>query len=318
MNSQMQTTATRRSGLLERAWIYQKERFPLAGHGPLIAAFSFCAVSYSRVLRGGEGLPGLNSLVVAFGCCLLFFLQLRVADEFKDVEDDARWRPYRPVPRGLVSLRELAVLFALGAAVQLGLSLWLDPRLTLVLLGVWIYLAGMCREFFIGDWLKPRPLLYMVSHMAIMPMVDFFATATDWLPVHGTPPAGLGWFLAASFFNGMVIEIGRKIRSQPDEEEGVVTYSAAWGRARAVAGWWLVLTLTLACAVMAAFRVEAAAVVACVLGVMLLLCVAAGLWLLRRPGAVARGQWIERMSGLWTLALYLSLGAGALIWGSGS
>jgi 4-hydroxybenzoate polyprenyltransferase len=34
-------------------------------------------------------------------------------------------------------------------------------------------------------------------------------------------PAGLFWFLAASFCNGVVIEIGRKIRAPAQEEEGV-------------------------------------------------------------------------------------------------
>ena len=62
---------------------------------------------------------------------LLFFLQLRIADEFKDFEDDARYRPYRPVPRGLVTLRELAWVGVGAAAIQLALALWLEPSLGL-------------------------------------------------------------------------------------------------------------------------------------------------------------------------------------------
>ena len=75
------------------------------------------------LLRGQPGLAPLASLVVAFVTCLIFFLQLRIADEFKDFEEDSRYRPYRPVPRGLVTLRELAMLFVLGAALQLILAL---------------------------------------------------------------------------------------------------------------------------------------------------------------------------------------------------
>src|SRR4051794_28758158 len=80
----------------QRLWIYQQERFPLLGHGLLIGAFSFSAVSFSCVLRGQAAFPSLGSILVAFGSCFFFFLQLRVADEFKDREEDARWRPYRP------------------------------------------------------------------------------------------------------------------------------------------------------------------------------------------------------------------------------
>ena len=67
-----------------RWWTYQKERFPIAAHGPLILAFSACAVSYSALLRVGT--PEFSGYVVAFVTCLLFFLQLRIADEFKDAE----------------------------------------------------------------------------------------------------------------------------------------------------------------------------------------------------------------------------------------
>ena len=94
--------------MLKRWWVYQRERFPLLGHGPLIAAFSFSALSFSTMLRGERQWPSPAAFLVAFATCFLFFLQLRLADEFKDFEEDSRYRPYRPVPRGLVTLRELA------------------------------------------------------------------------------------------------------------------------------------------------------------------------------------------------------------------
>ena len=40
------------TSLLVRWWIYQHERFPIFAHGVLIAAFSFCMVSYSSLVRG--------------------------------------------------------------------------------------------------------------------------------------------------------------------------------------------------------------------------------------------------------------------------
>ncbi|MDH5553526.1 MAG: hypothetical protein OEX82_09395, partial [Nitrosomonas sp.] len=90
-----------------RWWIYQQERFPLLAHGPLVAAFSFSAVCFSSLLRDEVSMPGLLPTMVAFITALLLFLQLRIADEFKDYEEDCRYRSYRPVPRGLISLREL-------------------------------------------------------------------------------------------------------------------------------------------------------------------------------------------------------------------
>jgi hypothetical protein len=289
---------------LRKWWIYQKERFPLAAHGPLIAAFSACAVSFSSLLRHAPH-PGWEMYLVAFGVCLLLFLQLRIADEFKDAEDDARWRPYRAVPRGLVKLSELRVVFILAAAIQLGLVLWLDARLLWVLGIAWTYLALMSVEFFCRDWLKARPVIYLVSHMGIMPLVDFFGTACEWLPRAGKAPAGLGWFLAASFFNGVVIEFGRKLRQPADEEEGVETYSALWGVTGGATAWVFMLFWTWICAIQAAKAIDFEFPVCCGLGAVMLIALATFYGYAHRGMS---GKKIEAVSAVWTLALYLLLG----------
>src|SRR5205814_2059908 len=149
--------------------------------------------------------------------------QLRLADEFKDFEEDSRYRPYRPVPRGLVTLRELGVLWALTGLVQFGFALWLQPSLAPLLALVWVYLILMSKEFFVGEWLKAHPVPYLISHMVIIPLVDLYATACDWWTQDGSPPNGLFWFLIVSYFNGIVIEIGRKVRGPKEEEPGVNT-----------------------------------------------------------------------------------------------
>lgn len=308
-----QTLVAGDARLAHRLWQYQRERFPLVAHGSLIAAFSFSAVALSAMLRGAPAVPEMGSVLVAFAVCLLLFLQLRIADEFKDFEEDSRFRPYRPVPRGLVSLRELGVVFALAAAVQLVLTLWLSPVLVLVLFAVWAYLAAMTQEFWAGEYLKVRPLAYLLSHMIIMPLVDLYATGTDWLVGGAGPPMGLAWFLLASFINGMSLDIGRKIRSPHDEEAGVETYSVVWGRGRAIVAWWLVLLLTALCAAAVAARVGFFAPVIGTLGGLLCVACLVGGWFLHRPLA-GRGKMIEHFSAVWTLALYLGLGPAPLIW----
>lgn len=294
-----------------RWWVYQRERFPLVSHGPLIAAFSFCAVSLSMMLRGGQHLS-LASIIVAYVTCLLLFLQLRIADEFKDFEEDARYRPYRAVPRGLVSLRELAWVFVAAGIVQLSLALWLAPRLVILLGFAWIYLALMTREFGVREYLKARPLLYLVSHMFIMPIVDLYATGTDWLVAGQHMPSALTWFLAASFFNGMSIDLGRKIRSPADEEPGVQTYSVLWGRPRAFGAWWGMLLASMACALGAAHQLNFAAELAIGYTGLLVLCGGLAIRSLRdsSPGGGSR---IELLTFLWTLSLYVGLGAVPLI-----
>ncbi|NNE90535.1 MAG: UbiA family prenyltransferase [Verrucomicrobiales bacterium] len=281
-----------------RWWTYQKERFPVFAHGPLILAFSSSAVCFSALLRGETAFPPIVSLAIAFVVCLIFFLQLRIADEFKDIEEDTRYRPYRAVPRGLVTLRELGWVFVFGAIIQAVLSIWLEPKLLIVLGVAWAYLAMMSVEFFAREWLVARPITYLWTHMLIMPLVDFFATACDWLVESGGPPNGLGWFLAASFFNGCAIELGRKIRKPEDEEEGVRTYSILWGQKRAGTVWLAIIFVTGVCAVLAAREIDFFLPVVGVLGA--IFAVAAM--------AAVRKTHHEMATGIWTLALYLMLG----------
>jgi hypothetical protein len=292
-----------------RWWVYQRERFPLIAHGPLIACFSFCAISYSAQLRGVPA-PALAGWVVAFVTCLFSFLHLRVADEFKDAGEDARWRPYRPVPRGLVKLRELGWIWAATAAVQLASAVWFSPgwHLAGLLLVTWAYLSLMTREFFCREWLKARPLLYLWSHMFIMPLVDLYATACDWVPAGEGLPTGLGWFLVVSYCNGLSLELGRKIRAPRDEEAGVETYSVLWGRPRAVAAWWGTLLVTALAACAAAARIGFAIQAAIVLGSALVVAAVAARAFLQAPETRAAKR-IETFSGLWTMILYLTLGA---------
>src|SRR2546430_12635765 len=107
------------------------------------------AVSYSALLRGRSAVEPAAALT-AFVTAFLFFLQLRIADEFKDFEEDSRYRPYRPVPRGLVGLRELAWVGVGTAVVQLRLALWLEAALALLLAGGLLLLLPVGQGVFVA------------------------------------------------------------------------------------------------------------------------------------------------------------------------
>lgn len=224
-----------RESIAARLWTYQAERFPVVKHGLLIVAFGASAVCLSALLRGGDA-PSLHAIAVSILVLFGFFVQLRVADEHKDNAEDVKFRPERPVPRGLVTLAELRGVAWAVAATQLFLSASLGWGMLVLLVLVWAWMALMTKEFFVPRWLKKRPIAYMVSHMAVMPLIDLYATACDWLPA-GAKPSGfalaLGAFLALSLFNGLVLEIARKSWAPEQEREGVETYSKLWKPERA-------------------------------------------------------------------------------------
>jgi 4-hydroxybenzoate polyprenyltransferase len=286
---------------------YQKERFPVVLHGILIAAFSSSAVSFSALVSG-RSWPAFSAYLVAFLTCFTFFLQLRIADEFKDFEEDKQFRSYRPVPRGLIKLSELRNLFILGGIIQLGAAWLYNPKLIVLLLVTWVYLTLMSREFFIHAWLKAHPVTYMWSHMVIMPMIDFYATSTDWI-VYGKPALALYWFVALSFFNGMNLELGRKIRAPEDEEQGVETYSFLWGRKKAIVTWLGMLAATGLCGIGASSHLPHPfyAIITTFVVAWWLLSMGCSLYFIShlKKGA---GKIFELCSGLFTLFIYLLLG----------
>lgn len=294
--------------------IYFQERFPLGKHGIAIAAFSSCAVSFASLLPPVSAPPSWRAFLVAFVSCFGFFLQLRIADEFKDFEEDSRYRPDRAVPRGLVKLRELGWIFAGLAAVQAGLAMWLQPKLLILLAVTWTYLALMSVEFFARDWLKKRPITYLWTHMLIMPLVDLYATSSHWLPLGRGVPSGLGWFLALSFTNGLVIEIGRKIRMPSMEQEGVPTYSKLWGMNMAAFIWLCLVVTTDLLALTAASRIGFLWPIFFILPIPIYFATRlVRRTLLGKNLTQEEGKQYENLAGLWTVVLYFSLGLIPLI-----
>ena len=149
---------------------------------------------------------------------------------------------------------------------------------------------------------------YMFSHMLIMPQLDFFATACEFLPRPGVQiGSALVWFIISSFFDGMVIEVGRKIRAEEDEEEGVETYSKLWGKKASVGIWLGAMIISFASTFFALYELGGAALGSVTLGIAIAICILGGIRYLKNPHG-KNGSRLELLSGVWTLVDYLSLG----------
>ena len=290
---------------LSRWWIYQAERFPLVKTVPLLAMFSAASLSVSAVLAG-RPVPGIEAYLIGFTLVFLLFFQLRVCDEIKDSSDDRRYRPERPIPRGLVTLREVVILGAVTVPAAIALALVWGSGLIWLLALVWLWLALMTAEFGAPDWLKARPVLYLVSHMAIMPLIDLLLTAVEWAS-HGAPHPGLAWFVALSFANGCVLELGRKLWAAESERPGVDSYSRLWGPRRATAVWlgFVALSFGLLCGVGVAVGQGLVFAALGLLGVGA--CLLAGLAYARTPDLRAEKR-VDLVAGLWVFLCYATAG----------
>jgi 4-hydroxybenzoate polyprenyltransferase len=291
-------------------WTYQAERFPLAKTAPLLAVFSAASICVPAVLTG-RALPGWGAFLAGFLIAMLVFFQMRVCDEYKDQEDDRRYRPERPIPRGLVSLREIMALGLASLPVTALVAwLWYPPVLWLLAL-VWAWLAAMTAEFGAPAWLKAHPVLYLLSHMAIMPLIDLLLTGLEWLP-HGAVVPGLGWFLALSFVNGSVLEIGRKLWSPGSEIAGVDSYSALWGVRKAALIWSCCVALSFILLLGLSHATGTFWLCLILGGLGAGLCWSAGARYARSPTVQAEKR-MDLLAGLWVFACYALAGFAPLI-----
>ena len=299
-----------RAPLWRRLWVYQAERFPVFKTAILLAVFCVAGIHVTAFL-GGSPPPVWTAYAVAWMVTFIIFFQMRVCDEHKDHADDTRYRPERPVPRGLISLRELRWLGWLGVPVAVALTAAYEPSLLFPLAAVWVWLALMTVEFFVPARLKASPPAYLVSHMIILPLLTLLVTACVWVET-GRMPDGLGLFLMLSFVNGIVLEVGRKLRAPDNEREGVETYSAIWGP-KPAAGLWLVAVLAAATLTFAlGMSLEAAILIGPMILVGLLLALVAALTFSEAPDHRAERR-MDRVSGIWALLTYAGLGLGPLV-----
>lgn len=298
--------------LAHRLWTYQDERFPLKKTVPLLACFSAASITLSAVLSD-RSLPGFGAYVIGFLLVFILFFQLRVADEVKDGEDDAKYRPERPIPRGLVTLRFIVSLGIATIPIGIVLALIHGAGLIWLLLLTWAWLVAMTFEFGVPTWLKARPVLYLLSHMAIMPLIDLLLTGIEWLP-HGGAAPGLWLFIALSFTNGCVLEIGRKLWAPENERDGVDTYSGLWGPVRAAQVWIAFVaisaSLLIGVGIATGFPIAFALIAAAGAG----LCVMSAQRYMGAPTPQME-KWMDTLAGLWVFGCYAVAGFLPLVLG---
>lgn len=251
--------------------IYLNERFPLGKNSIFVLIFTLSGYIYTGLLYNSKIIkPTLSKEVnrvllfwdkeidkvpiiwykflTLFIIIFMFFFQLRITDEFKDYKEDLKYRPYRPVQRGVISLKALGKIGIATIIIQIILAHVINPKLIYFMLLVWFYMFLMTKEFFIKNWLTERILIYALSHVVIMIFITLvIVKGTGYiLESHFLETLylllekyeknifiGLIPLFTLNYLNGIVLEIGRKTRRADEEEHGVQTYSKLWGKKKA-------------------------------------------------------------------------------------
>ena len=207
-------------------YTYQKERFPVIVYGLYILCLTFATFFYNTKMLEVESSVGI--FIVMFVVAFLQFLMVRIIDEFKDYDEDKKYRPYRPVPRGLIKLQELRVLFVICVLIQLILTLIVNPFSFIFLIVLWIVFILMTKGFFIKKVLDKHILLEVAFDEIMLPVIILYLASFIKIDM------SILWrLLLLSYVVSWIIEIARKVRCKKDEEKGVKTYTAVFGITKA-------------------------------------------------------------------------------------
>lgn len=232
---------------------------------------------------------------------------MRVLDEFKDAQHDRQYRVYLPIPRGVMTLKELGWIAGIWTTIQVATLLFVQPVMFYYYFIVLAYLFLMRYEFFLSTWLKKQPMINNLAHMLVIPLLDIYASGLDWNIAGVEPHLGLLFFFGLSYFNGFVFEFGRKLRTPETEEPGVLSYTKLFGPRGGPIGWLIILTITYVMCWFAADYAHLHIAAKYSLTLFYLLCQLPTWRFIYQPSP-ALSKKIEAASGVWGLAMYLTLG----------
>lgn len=163
-------------GSVQRVFAFLAERFPPVPQLVLMAVLFVAATLMSGVLLAPDVGGTLGDVTwwkaaTGFVGSLLFIVRLRVYDDVKDADTDRIENPTRPIPRGLVSVRELDVAGVVILLVEGALIASVGP-LTFIcwaIAAVWSVLMRV--EFFVSEWLDDHVATFAISHMVVLGLI---------------------------------------------------------------------------------------------------------------------------------------------------
>lgn len=215
--------------MLSRINIYLKEMYPIIPR--LMVSLLLVAVQYFGVLAFAQGDPTYQFSWADIGVIytvFAFLMLLRIADEFKDLENDLINYPERPLPSGRIFKKDL---WALGifAFISMFIVNFFLPQSIIPLFVLVFYGFLMTVWFFQRDKIEPSLVLALITHNPVQLLISYYVIhyvcdRYD-LPIWTWQNVCLA---LAIYIPALLWEVSRKIKA-PEDENQYVTYSQVWG-----------------------------------------------------------------------------------------
>ncbi len=282
---------------------YFGERFPPINM-VLFAILFFTVHAVVVFFVPGDPEKDLIWMIMGVVVVISFFFRLRVFDEIKDYDLDARNHPQRVLQSGRVTKNQLIFISVLGTVVELFWSILSGWPVVLCWLVAAAYSLLMRYEFFIGSWLNRHLFLYAITHMLVMPLIILWVYSSFHPELDILFPL---YILAGlSLFSGFSFEIARKIHAPVAERPGIDSYSKSIGYGGAITLVLLVLLGGVAIQIYLLSLLDARFWAYFLIGIIYLLCLLFYILNVLKPSEKSL-RTAEKIVSLFMLASYLSV-----------
>ena len=208
--------------------------FLLLSH-PIPVLFHIVAVTIFALLAAWPHFVW-SVIVLVIAAHAAMQVSIAMVNDYCDREIDAKGKPEKPIPRGLILPREALIAGLLMIAVMLVLLIPL-PRLALI---VSLCYLALGQAYNLG--LKSTPLSGIVFALA-MPLIPLYAFAGV-----GHIPSIIFWFVPAGFLLGIALNLANSLSDlEEDAAQGLRTLAVVLGVKRSFA---VCDTMIILCAVM--------------------------------------------------------------------
>ncbi len=213
---------------------FTKERFEPWSHLIMILVFISAHILVVNPVKTIFA-SSMNEIMLVIGV-VAFYFKLRLYDEVKDYELDVVINKTRPLPRGLLTHKDMyrgmvaCILIELIAFSIMGLNSLITAIIAI------IYSLIMYKEFFIPEKIRPYLTTYALVHTVVTVLLSFaifsFLTQASLFELIKEPSLVSFAFSNWLLFN--IFEFGRKTFASSEERPNVDTYSSLFGRVGAV------------------------------------------------------------------------------------
>ena len=126
---------------------YVNTRFPVWEYGLYAAVWFFSLLaSFARLQNRSPAAYFQGMSLVGIICLYCLFLFMRTVDEIKDLEYDRQFKPDRPLPKGIVTIRDMSFYLTWIAVVIIFLSFrihWKLAALSIMIMGYSLFLLWL-------------------------------------------------------------------------------------------------------------------------------------------------------------------------------